>query len=61
MALSKLLEIAVVIVKVPELPLATLIDVGAALMVKLGVAAVTVRETVVVSLLLPEVPVTVML
>jgi len=61
MALSKLLEIAVVIVEVPELPLTTLIDVGAALMVKLGVAAVTVRETVVVSVVLPEVPVTVML
>ncbi len=61
MALSKPLKTAVVIVKVPELPLAMLIDEGAALTVKLGVAAVTVRETVVVSLVLPEVPVTVML
>ena len=49
-------EIAVVIVEVPELPLATLIDVGDALMVKLGAVPVTVRETVVVSMMLPEVP-----
>jgi hypothetical protein len=61
MALLKPPEIAVVIVEVPELPLATLIDVGAALMVKLGVVPVTVRETVVVSAVLPEVPITVML
>jgi hypothetical protein len=54
-------EIAVLIVEVPELPLATLIDVGDALMVKLGVVPVTVRETVVLSVVLPEVPLTVML
>jgi hypothetical protein len=41
-------------------PLATVIDVGDALMVKLGVVPVTVSETVVVSVVLPEVPVTVM-
>ena len=61
MALSKLLDIAVAIVEVPELPWAMLSDAGDALMVKLGVAAVTFRETVVVSLLLPDFPVTVML
>ena len=61
MALSKPLEIAVVIVEVPELPSAMLSDVGAALTVKLGVTAVTVRANVAVSLVLPEVPVTVML
>lgn len=49
----------VVMVEVPELLLATLIDVGEALMVKLGVVPVTVRETVVVSVVLPEVPLTV--
>ena len=53
-------EIAEVIVEVPELPLATLIEVGDALRVKLGAVPVTVRETVVVSTVLPEVPVTVM-
>lgn len=52
---------SVVIVDVPELPLATLIDVGDALMVKLGVDPVTVRKTVVVSVVLPEVPLTLML
>jgi len=57
MALLKPPETTVVIVEVPELPLATLIDAGAALMVKLAVVPVTVRETVVVSLVLPEVPV----
>jgi len=65
MALLKPPETTVVIVEVPELPLATLIDAGAALMVKLGVVPVTVRETVIVSVVLPEdpvdVPVTVML
>ena len=50
-----------VIVAVPELLLATLIVVGDALMVKFGFVPVTVRETVVVSMVLPEVPVTVML
>jgi hypothetical protein len=54
-------ETAVVIFDVPELPLATLIDVGDALTVKFGVVPVTVRETVVVSTVLPEVPVTLML
>lgn len=53
-------EIDVVIVAVPELPLETLIDVGATLMVKLGFVPVTVRETVVVATVLPEVPGTVM-
>ena len=42
----------------PELPLATLIFVGDALMVKLGAALLTVRETVQISVMLPEVPVT---
>ena len=54
-------EIVVVMVDVPELPLATLIDVGDALIVKFGFVPVTVSETVVVSTVLPEVPVTVML
>jgi len=53
-------EIFVVIVDVPELPRATLIDVGDALIVKLGLVPVTVSVTVVVSTVLPEVPVTVM-
>lgn len=53
-------EIVVVIVELPELPRATLIVVGDALMVKLGFVPVTVRETVVVSVMLPEIPVTVM-
>lgn len=51
-------EIAAVIVDLPELPLATLIDVGEALMVKFGFVPVTVSETVVVAVVLPEVPVT---
>ena len=54
-------EMPVVILDVPELLRATLIDVGDALMVKLGVVPVTVRETVVVSTVLPVVPVTLML
>ena len=58
MAESKPPETAVVIVDVPELPLATLIFVGDALMVKLGAALLTVRETVQISVMLPEVPVT---
>lgn len=57
---SKPPEIAVVIVEVPELPLATLIVVGDALIVKLGFVPVTVSETVVVSVVLPDVPFTVM-
>ena len=53
---------AEVIVTVPELLLAMLMVVGDALMEKPGVAPVTVRETVVVSVATPEeVPVTVML
>lgn len=51
-------EIAVVIVDLPELPLASLIDVGEALMVKFGFVPVTVSDTVVVAVVLPEVPVT---
>jgi len=53
-------ETAVVMVAVPELLRATVIVVGNALMVKLGFVPVTVRVTVVVSTVLPEVPVTVM-
>ena len=53
-------EIAVVMVELPELPLAMLSDVGDALMVKLGFVPVTVSVTVVVCVVLPEVPVTVM-
>ena len=53
-------EIAVVIVELPELPGATVSDVGEAPMVKLGAVPVTVRMTVVDSTVLPEVPVTVM-
>jgi len=58
---SKPPETVVVIVEVPVLPLATLIDVGDAPTVKPGVVPVTVSETVVVSTMLPEVPVTLML
>jgi hypothetical protein len=50
----------VVTLAVPEVPLTTVIDVGATLMVKLGFVPVTVRDTVVVSVVLPEVPFTVM-
>ena len=53
--------IVVVMVEVPELPLATLIDAGDAETVKLGVVPVTVKDTVVLSVVLPEVPDTVML
>jgi len=61
MAPSKPPEIVVVMVEVPEAPLATVIVEGDALMVKLAPAwEVTVRVTVVVSVRLPEVPVTVM-
>ena len=52
-------EIAVVIVDLPELPRATLSDVGEALMVKFGFVPVTVSDTVVLATVLPEVPVTV--
>lgn len=51
---------AVLIVAVPELPRATLIVDGKALTVKLGLVPVTVSVTVVISTVLPEVPVTVM-
>jgi len=54
-------EIVVVIVAVPVPPLETVTDVGDALMAKLGVALVTFRVTVVVSVVLPEVPITAML
>ena len=52
-------ETAVVIVAVPELPRATLIVDGEALTVKFGLVPVTVSVTVVVSTVVPEVPVTV--
>ena len=54
-------DMAVVIVDVPELLRATVMDVGDALIVKAGVVPVTVNETVVVSTVLPEVPFTWML
>ena len=55
-------EIVVVIVEFPEEPLVILSDVGDALMVKfVAVPLVTVSETFVVSVVLPDVPVTVML
>jgi len=53
-------DTALVMVTVPELPRLTVMEVGAALMEKLAVVLVTVSETVVVSTVLPEVPVTVM-
>lgn len=56
----KPLETVVAMVAVPELLRDTLIVVGAALMVKFGLLLLTVRETVVVSTVLPEVPLTVM-
>jgi hypothetical protein len=52
-------EIAVVIVDLPEVPRETLRDVGEALMVKLGFVPVTVSVTVVLAVVLPEVPFTV--
>ena len=52
-------EIVVVIWEVPELPRATLTDVGEAEIAKFGLVPVTVNETVVLPLVLPEVPVTV--
>src|SRR6516164_5053329 len=54
-------ETVVEILEVPELPLVTSIVVGDALMVKLGVSAVTVRETVTISAMLPDFPFTLML
>jgi hypothetical protein len=59
MAESKPPEIAVVMVEWPEFPASIVSDVGDALMVKLGDVPVTVRETVVVSTVLPDVPFTV--
>ncbi len=50
----------VLIVDVPELPRATVTEVGEALMLKSGVTPVTVRETVVVCVIPPPTPVTVM-
>lgn len=54
-------EIEVLTVTVPELDRATVMDLGDALRVKLGVPPleVTVNATVVVDVVLPEVPVTV--
>lgn len=49
----------VVTVMLPELPLETVSDVGAALSVKVPVVPVTVRDTVVVAVVLPAVPFTV--
>jgi hypothetical protein len=54
-------ETAVVIVAAPVPLLATVIVVGDALTVKLRVAAVTFSETLAVSVVLPEIPFTVML
>jgi len=53
-------ETAVVMVEVPELPGTTVTEAGEPKMVKLGLVPVTVRLTVVVAVVLPEVPVTVM-
>ena len=54
-------ETVVVMVEVPLLPCTTETDVGEAEMVKLGLSvAVTVSATVVVSMVLPDVPETVM-
>jgi len=53
-------ETVVVTVKLPLLPRCTVIELGAALMLKLGVVVVTVNDTVVVATVLPDVPVTVM-
>lgn len=59
---SKPLSAAVVIVEVPDLPLATVIAVGEALMVKVGLPdddGVTVKVTAVVWVMPPPIPVTV--
>ena len=50
----------VLIFEVPELPRATVSEAGEALMLKSGVTPVTVRETVVVCVIPPPTPVTVM-
>ena len=52
--------IVVEIVEVPELPRVTLIAVGEAETVKLGVVPVTVKVTAVDAVVVPEVPFTVM-
>jgi hypothetical protein len=58
---SKPFSAAVVMVEVPDEPLTTEIEVGDALMLKSApAAAVTVRETLVVCVSPPPVPVTVM-
>ena len=61
MAELKPLETAVVITAVPVPPFETVIDVGDALTVKVGTALVTFSVTVVVSVVPPELPVTVIL
>jgi hypothetical protein len=53
-------ETAVVIVDLPDVLRGTLMEAGEALMVKLGFVPVTVSVTVVVCVVLPEVPRTVM-
>jgi len=59
---SKPPDTLVVIVEVPLLPCTTETEVGEAEIVKAGLAvAVTVSDTAVVSVVLPEVPFTVML
>jgi len=50
----------VLMVDVPELPRVMVTELGEALMVKFGVRPVTVRETVVVCVIPPPTPVTVM-
>jgi hypothetical protein len=52
-------EIEVVIVELPVPPRETVIDAGDALMAKAALPLVTFRVTLVVSVTLPEVPVTV--
>lgn len=52
-------ETAVVIADLPEVPLVMLSDEGEALIVKLGLVPVIVRETVVEAVELPDVPFTV--
>jgi hypothetical protein len=54
-------ETVVVMLDVPELLLGTLMDVGDAVIVKLCAVPVTVRVKVVASVVLPDLPVTVML
>jgi hypothetical protein len=56
----KLPEAAVVTVNIPVSPLATVIVEGDAVIVKLGLEAFTMSDTVVVWVMVPEVPFTVM-